>query len=99
MISFHSLTRLNHARQVHEALVDKLKQATESTLSAEERATRMDEILREEELQQKELDAELKRLRELHFRKTQELYQARTDERNTEAEIQVGHHIIISCFP
>jgi len=80
--------KLNHAKQVHEALIEKLKQASEGTLSAEERANRMEEILIEEEIQQKELDVELKRLRDLLFKKTQELYQARTEERNTEAEIQ-----------
>lgn len=80
--------KLSLAKQMHEALNEKLKQVSESALSAEERASRMDELLRQEEARQKELDVELKRLRELHFRKTQELYQARTDERNTEAEIQ-----------
>ena len=74
---------------MHEALNEKLKQVSESALSAEEQASRMDELLQQEEVHQKELDVELKRLRELHFRKTQELYQARTEERNTEAEIQV----------
>jgi len=74
---------------LHEALNEKLKQVSESALSAEEQASRMDELLQQEEVHQKELDVELKRLRELHFRKTQELYQARTEERNTEAEIQV----------
>ncbi|KAK2144272.1 hypothetical protein LSH36_772g01071 [Paralvinella palmiformis] len=80
--------KLSQAKQLHEALNEKLKQVSESALSAEEQASRMDELLQQEEVHQKELDVELKRLRELHFRKTQELYQARTEERNTEAEIQ-----------
>ncbi len=74
---------------MHEMLIEKLKVATESSLSAEERAARMDEIMSEEELRQKDIETELKRLRDLMFRKTQELHKTRTDERNTEAEIQV----------
>ncbi len=83
------LCRLDDARQMHEMLIEKLKVATESSLSAEERAARMDEIMSEEELRQKDIETELKRLRDLMFRKTQELHKTRTDERNTEAEIQV----------
>ena len=49
----------------------------------------MDEILMEEERRQKEMDQELKRLRDLQFRKTQELHDTRIKERNTDAEIQV----------
>ena len=75
---------------MHEALVEKLKVAMESTLSAEERATRMDELLAEEEKRQVEMDQEIKRLRELQFKKTQELHEARRKERETEAEIQVS---------
>ena len=74
---------------MHEALIEKLKIATESTLSAEERAARMDELMQDEEKHQHEIDQELKRLRDLQFRKTQELYESRTSERNVEAEIQV----------
>lgn len=81
--------RLEKAKQIHEALVEKLKIATESTLSAEERAAQMDELMQGEEKRQHEIDQELKRLRDLMFKKTQELYEARTAERNVEAEIQV----------
>lgn len=49
----------------------------------------MDELMLLEETKQKQMDVELKRLRELHFKKMQELYESRTAERNTEAEIQV----------
>lgn len=70
--------------------MEKLKIATESTLSAEERAARMDELLEEEERVQKEYDQKLKALRDLQFRKTQELHECKVKERNTEAEIQVS---------
>ena len=62
--------------------------ATESTLSAEERVAQMDEILEDEQIVREDIETELKRLRDLQFRKTQDLHQARTQERNTEAEIQ-----------
>ena len=61
----------------------------ESTLSAEERAARMDELLEAEEQQQQEIEAELKRLRDAQFKKTQQLHESQTQERNTDAEIQV----------
>lgn len=81
--------RLQMAKDLRETLVEKLKIATESTLSAEERAARMDEMLEEEQNVQKEYDQKLKALRDLQFRKTQELHECRIKERNTEAEIQV----------
>ncbi|KAK3095543.1 hypothetical protein FSP39_015932 [Pinctada imbricata] len=80
--------RLQNAKELRETLIEKLKIATESTLSAEERAARMDEILEDEERTQKDIDAKLKQLRDLQFRKTQELHDCRIEERNTEAEIQ-----------
>ena len=74
---------------VHEALIEKLKMELESTLSAEERAARMDELLTEEEKRQQEISTELKQLRDAQFKKTQQLHNAQTQEKNTEAEIQV----------
>ena len=81
--------RLENARMIHEGLLDKLKVVTESTLSAEERAARLDQLLQEEEAVQTEIETELKRLRDMQFRKTEELHEARTEQRNTEAEIGV----------
>lgn len=73
--------------------MDKLKIATESTLSAEERAARMDEMLADEDKQQNEIDHLLKNLRELQFRRSQELHENKIKERNMEAEIQVSIRI------
>ena len=88
---FIHLFRLEQAKMSRETLVEKLKVVTESELSAEERAARMDELLQEEEKRQHEIDVELKRLRDIQFKKAQELHEARTKERNLEAEIQVKH--------
>lgn len=86
--------RLSHAKAVHEQLIEKLKLVTESQLSAEERAARMDEILGEEERRQKEMQRELTRLRELQFTKTNDLHAAKVKERNTDAQIQGSHAAI-----
>ena len=80
---------MKQAKDLRETLVEKLKIATESTLSAEERALKMDELLEEEEKRQKDIDYQLKYLRDLQFRKMQELHDNKIQERNTEAEIQV----------
>ena len=80
---------MKQAKELRETLVEKLKIATESTLSAEERAARMDEYLEDEDKRQKEIDYQLKYLRDMQFKKMQELHDNRTEERNTEAEIQV----------
>ena len=84
-----TIYRLKQAKDLRETLVEKLKIATESTLSAEERALKMDELLEEEEKRQKDIDYQLKYLRDLQFRKMQELHDNKIQERNTEAEIQV----------
>lgn len=82
--------RLRQAKDLRETLVEKLKIATESNLSAEERAARMDELLEDEDKRQKEIDQDLKYLRDLQFKKMQELHELKTKERNNEAEIQVS---------
>ena len=59
----------------HEMLIEKLKIVTESQLSAEERAARYEELMQEEEKRQRDIEVEVKRLRDLMFRKTQELHE------------------------
>lgn len=82
-------SRLIQVQELRETLVEKLKIATESTLSAEERAARMDEIMEDEEKRQKTLDTELKNLRDTCFKKSQELHEKKLKEKNIDAEIQV----------
>ena len=82
--------RLQKAKQLNDALYEKFQVVRESELSAEERAARMDELLAEEENLQREVDLELKRLRELQFKKTEELHVARVNEKDTDAAIQGG---------
>ncbi|XP_064615155.1 coiled-coil domain-containing protein 39-like [Liolophura sinensis] len=80
--------KLIQVQELRETLVEKLKIATESTLSAEERAARMDEIMEDEEKRQKALDMELKNLRDTCFKKSQELHEKKLKEKNIDAEIQ-----------
>ena len=47
----------------------------------------MDEMLEDEDARQKEIDQELKYLRDIQFKKMQELHETKTKERNNEAEI------------
>ncbi|KAH3812374.1 hypothetical protein DPMN_140804 [Dreissena polymorpha] len=48
----------------------------------------MDEMLEDEDKRQREIDQDLKYLRDLQFKKMQELHEAKMKERNNEAEIQ-----------
>jgi hypothetical protein len=84
----YSYFRLKLAQEIRERLIEKMKMATDGELSAEERAAAMEEILLEEEKIQKEIDTDLKRLHDIQFRKTQDLYDARAKETNMDAEIQ-----------
>ena len=64
--------------------------ATEATLTAEEKSQRMDALLNDEEARQKALESELKNMRDILFRKQEELSKAQSQERDLEAVIQVG---------
>ena len=61
----NDLYRLENVQNEHELLSFKLKETTESTMSAEERAFRMEELLKEEENRIHEVQKELARLREI----------------------------------
>ncbi|CAD5118818.1 DgyrCDS7498 [Dimorphilus gyrociliatus] len=80
--------QLKDAKIVKENLVEKLKIAEETSMSAEERAQQMDKLLTEEERRQVQMKAELERLREQHFQKSEVLNKSKTTERNIDAEIQ-----------
>ena len=69
--------------------MEKLKLVEETTLSAEENAARMDEMMAAEEAAQGALAEEMRRLRDIQFKKTQELHNVRTEEKNCIAQIQV----------
>ncbi|KAJ3041458.1 Coiled-coil domain-containing protein 39, partial [Rhizophlyctis rosea] len=68
----------------------KLARVTDETMSMEARAQELQEILKQEELRSKDLDRELKMLREAQFKRNQELFRLKQDERNLGAELTGG---------
>ncbi|KAH1165083.1 coiled-coil domain-containing protein 39 [Mauremys mutica] len=80
--------RLSHVKDQNVNLSNKLKFVTEKTLSLEEKAFRMEEILKEEEKIVKEKETQMNQLKELHFKKTQELQIQREKEKSIIAEIE-----------
>ncbi|NXI25144.1 CCD39 protein, partial [Sterrhoptilus dennistouni] len=72
------------------SLSNKLKLAIEETLSAEEKALRLEEILKEEERSVEEKENEMRQLKELLFKKTQELKVQSEKEKIVLAEIEGG---------
>ncbi|XP_032639747.1 coiled-coil domain-containing protein 39 isoform X2 [Chelonoidis abingdonii] len=80
--------RLSHVKDQNVNLSNKLKFVTEKTLSLEEKAFRMEEILKEEEKIVKEKETQMNQLKELHFKKIQELQIQREKEKSIIAEIE-----------
>ncbi|XP_048720815.2 coiled-coil domain-containing protein 39 isoform X2 [Caretta caretta] len=80
--------RLSHVKDQNVHLSNKLKFVTEKTLSLEEKAFRMEEILKEEEKIVKEKETQMNKLKELHFKKTQELQIQGEKEKSIIAEIE-----------
>lgn len=67
-----------------------LKKATQKTLSSEEQAHRIDEILAEEERNVVHLEKELATLKERQFTRAQELFELKRKEGSMEAELHGG---------
>ena len=63
--------------------------ATEATLTAEEKAAQMDALLNEEEQTQKTLEHDLKNMRDILFKKQEDMHKVRAQERDLEAVIEV----------
>ena len=70
-------------------MTEKLKMATEATLTAEEKAAQMDALLNEEEQTQKTLEHDLKNMRDILFKKQEDMHKVRAQERDLEAVIEV----------
>ncbi|NXU59328.1 CCD39 protein, partial [Turnix velox] len=80
--------RLSFLNEKNASLSHKLKLVTEEMLSSEERALRMEEILKEEERAVKEKETETNQLKELLFKKTQELKVQKDKEKCVLVEIE-----------
>ncbi len=68
-------------------MVERLKNEVESTLTAEENANLMEKFFLESKQREFQLNQEIKKQSDLHFKVTQELYSLKLIERNLEAEI------------
>uniref|UniRef100_A0A8B9QNV8 Coiled-coil domain-containing protein 39 n=1 Tax=Apteryx owenii TaxID=8824 RepID=A0A8B9QNV8_APTOW len=79
---------LTSLKEQNASLSNKLKLVTEKTLTSEEKALRMEEILKEEEKIVKEKETEMNHLKDLHFKKTQELKVQKDKEKCVVAEIE-----------
>ncbi|NXX84841.1 CCD39 protein, partial [Urocolius indicus] len=82
------LARLSFFKEKNTSLDNELKIVTEETLSLLDKIVRMDKILKEEENSVKEKETEMNKLRELHFKKIQELKVQKDKEKCIVAEIQ-----------
>ncbi|XP_032862334.2 coiled-coil domain-containing protein 39 isoform X3 [Tyto alba] len=80
--------RLSFLNEKNASLSNKLKLVIEETLSSEDKALRMEEILQEEEKIVKEKETETNQLKELLFKKTQELKVQKDKEKCVVAEIE-----------
>ncbi|NWV64544.1 CCD39 protein, partial [Malurus elegans] len=86
--------RLNLLNEKNAVLSAKLKLAIEETLSSEEKALRLEEILKEEEKSVEEKENEMRQLKELLFKKTQELKEQRDKEKLVLTEIEGGQKLL-----
>lgn len=66
----------------------RLKQVTEQKLNAEQLATQMDQLMAAEEAKQKEVEDRLKMQRDIEFRTTEKLHNAKIEEKNVAAAIE-----------
>ncbi|NWW75147.1 CCD39 protein, partial [Climacteris rufus] len=82
--------RLNLLNEKNASLSEKLKLVIEETLSSEEKALRLEEILKEEEKSVEEKENEMRQLKDLLFKKTQELKVQKDKEKVVLAEIEGG---------
>lgn len=80
--------KVEKAKQNNAALQEKLRLVTEAALNGEEQAAQMEQLLKEQELRIKEIDAQLLRKREIMLRESKELQELRAKEKNAVAEIQ-----------
>ncbi|XP_007934087.1 coiled-coil domain-containing protein 39 [Orycteropus afer afer] len=83
--------RLNQINCQNQNLRKKLKQITEKTMSVEEKATNMEDMLREEEKGVKEVEVQLNIVKDVLFKKVQELQTETMKEKAVVSEIEGTH--------
>ncbi len=83
-----SRLRLETLQKQREMMQQELKKSTQKTLSAEERAQNMDQILANEESRVAAMEKELTILREKQFKHAQEVFELKQKDTIMQAEIQ-----------
>ncbi|XP_039077129.1 coiled-coil domain-containing protein 39 [Hyaena hyaena] len=81
-------TRLHKIKNHNQIVKKKLKQITEKTMSVEEKATNLEDMLKEEEKSVKEVDVQLNIVKDVLFKKVQELQTETTKEKAIVSEIE-----------
>ncbi|RKP16501.1 hypothetical protein ROZALSC1DRAFT_25205, partial [Rozella allomycis CSF55] len=79
--------RLEKENKQRKEAKNRLEQATDKTVSLESKAASLQDILKQDEEKFKGLEKEIKNLREIQFKKTQQVFQFRKDEQDLTAEI------------
>ncbi|KAI8810779.1 hypothetical protein BJ742DRAFT_174806 [Cladochytrium replicatum] len=87
-------SRLEKEKQRKADMKQKLMDVASDTMTLEAKSQQLQEILKEEEFRNKELDRELKLMREQHFKKSQELFKLKQEEKNLIAETVGGEAAI-----
>ncbi|KAL5037279.1 hypothetical protein BDV3_006797 [Batrachochytrium dendrobatidis] len=82
--------KLNTNHKVLEAMKQKRIHIDDDTMTMEAKSEEIQAILKQEEIKDKELDHQTKVLREAQFKKSQELFKYRQEEKNLAAEIVGG---------
>ena len=82
--------RFDTLQKQRELMQQDLKKSTQKTLSSEERAQRMDQLLAEEEDKISHLENQLSDLREKQFKHAQQVFELKQKETTMQAEIQGG---------
>ncbi|XP_062067384.1 coiled-coil domain-containing protein 39 isoform X2 [Lepus europaeus] len=81
-------TRLQKIKNHNNIIQKKLKQITEKTMSVEEKATNMEDMLKEEEKGAKEVEVQLNIVKDVLFKKVQELQTEKMKEKAVMSEIE-----------
>ncbi|KAB0392696.1 hypothetical protein E2I00_012667, partial [Balaenoptera physalus] len=81
-------TRLHKIKNHNQIVREKLKQITEKTTSVEEKATNLEDMLREEERGAKEVEVKLNIVKDVLFKKVQELQTETMKEKAVVSEIE-----------
>ncbi|XP_045395696.1 LOW QUALITY PROTEIN: coiled-coil domain-containing protein 39 [Lemur catta] len=82
------IVRLQKIKGNNQNVKKKLNQITEKTMSVEEKATNLEDMLKEEEKGVKEVDVQLKLVKDVLFKKVQELQTETTKEKAVVSEIE-----------